>query len=108
MAVPSRLVRKVGTLRGVEQLVARQAHNLEVGGSSPFSATKFIVFIWFFGDQWQAGWNAWPASRKILIINTRNLFMRSYTGKPALANEPGLFPGSKKNPHLRKQMRIPK
>lgn len=25
--------------RGVEQLVARQAHNLEVGGSSPSSAT---------------------------------------------------------------------
>ena len=26
--------------RGVEQLVARQAHNLEVVGSSPSSATK--------------------------------------------------------------------
>ena len=26
--------------RGVEQLVARQAHNLKVGGSSPFPATK--------------------------------------------------------------------
>ena len=26
--------------RGVEQLAARQAHNLEVGGSSPSSATK--------------------------------------------------------------------
>ena len=26
--------------RGVEQLVARQAHNLEVTGSSPASATK--------------------------------------------------------------------
>ena len=26
--------------RGMEQLVARQAHNLEVGGSSPPPATK--------------------------------------------------------------------
>ncbi|MBP1639857.1 MAG: hypothetical protein H6Q17_1440 [Bacteroidetes bacterium] len=26
--------------RGVEQLAARQAHNLEAGGSSPSSATK--------------------------------------------------------------------
>ena len=27
--------------RGVEQLAARQAHNLEAGGSSPSSATTF-------------------------------------------------------------------
>lgn len=28
---------------GVEQLVARQAHNLEVGGSSPSPATIFYI-----------------------------------------------------------------
>ena len=31
---------KNDTYRGVEQLVARQAHNLEVARSSPASATK--------------------------------------------------------------------
>jgi hypothetical protein len=31
--------------RGVEQLVARQAHNLEVGGSNPPPATKFSVWM---------------------------------------------------------------
>ena len=39
--------------RGVEQLVARQAHNLEVACSSPASATKeetrdFLGFLCFF------------------------------------------------------------
>lgn len=29
--------------RGVEQLVVRQAHNLEVTGSSPVPATNFLV-----------------------------------------------------------------
>ena len=29
--------------RGMEQLVARQAHNLEVGGSSPSSATTVKI-----------------------------------------------------------------
>ncbi len=32
--------------RGVEQLVARQAHNLEVACSSPASATKIGVTSW--------------------------------------------------------------
>ena len=32
--------------RGVEQLVARQAHNLEVACSSPASATKQAVTSW--------------------------------------------------------------
>lgn len=31
--------------RGVEQLVARQAHNLEVAGSSPVSATECRVSV---------------------------------------------------------------
>ena len=35
--------------RGVEQLVARQAHNLEVIGSSPVSATKKrVAEMWLF------------------------------------------------------------
>ena len=33
--------------RGVEQLVARRAHNPEVVGSSPASATKFIRHLAF-------------------------------------------------------------
>ena len=41
------------THRGVEQLVARQAHNLEVACSSPASATKnkkavFLTAFFFF------------------------------------------------------------
>ena len=31
--------------RGVEQLVARRAHNPEVGGSSPPSATKSVTVV---------------------------------------------------------------
>ena len=34
------VTRRSPTYRGVEQLVARRAHNPEVGGSSPPSATK--------------------------------------------------------------------
>ena len=38
--------------RGVEQLAARQAHNLEAGGSSPSSATikkgKTMSFLFLF------------------------------------------------------------
>ena len=33
------------TYRGVEQLVARRAHNPEVGGSSPPSATKSVTVV---------------------------------------------------------------
>ena len=40
---PAYLIRdRRGHRRGVEQLVARRAHNPEVAGSSPASATKFI------------------------------------------------------------------
>ncbi len=46
--------------RGVEQLVARRAHNPEVEGSSPSPATKYVkggfsyvfhieIRLWFFG-----------------------------------------------------------
>ena len=39
--------------RGVEQLVARQAHNLEVGGPNPSSATLSSdgVVFYIFGHQ---------------------------------------------------------
>ena len=33
------------TYRGVEQLVARRAHNPEVGGSSPPSATRSVTVV---------------------------------------------------------------
>ena len=35
--------------RGVEQLVVRQAHNLEVTGSSPVPATKIEYIFWYVG-----------------------------------------------------------
>ena len=34
--------------RGVEQLVARRAHNPEAAGSSPALATRAYFFIFFF------------------------------------------------------------
>ena len=45
------------TNRGVEQLVARQAHNLEVACSSPASATNSLLnfqkVFYFLNDQTQ-------------------------------------------------------
>ena len=46
--------------RGVEQLVARRAHNPEVRGSSPLSATKkmtkskLVIFFFVFGVKQKA------------------------------------------------------
>ena len=42
--------------RGVEQMVARRAHNPEVAGSSPVSATnKSHAFAWLFPFVWFCG-----------------------------------------------------
>ena len=51
--------------RGVEQLVARRAHNPEVGGSSPPSATKSVTVvdtisttvIFYLLPVWECFWN---------------------------------------------------
>ena len=57
MNVYLRPTRKTKTYRGVEQLVARRAHNPKVVGSSPAPATKkgsqrkllpFFCFVYFF------------------------------------------------------------
>ena len=57
------LLKKVLTFalphRGVEQSVARRAHNPEVAGSSPALATKFLKTSptgWFFGIIDIFGW----------------------------------------------------
>ncbi len=43
--------------RGVEQLAARKAHNLEVGGSSPPPATNLRQgFAWFTPRRFIEGW----------------------------------------------------
>ncbi len=41
--------------RGVEQLVARQAHNLKVAGSSPAPATNFSVVYYVYVIKCDAG-----------------------------------------------------
>ena len=49
--------------RGVEQLAARKAHNLEVGGSSPLSATKIFdlkaqALSWSQGSSVGRAWDS--------------------------------------------------
>ena len=58
--------------RGVEELVPRQAHNLEIAGSSPAPATHMMA-LWHRLTAALRGWLAMPEKPQTIVFHTSEI-----------------------------------